>query len=44
MCPVLVREIRGIGFIEFADPWDAKEAQQGLDRMWMDNREVIAEP
>ena len=38
--PLAAREVRGIGFIEYADPLDAQDAQRGLDRMWLNNREV----
>ena len=34
------RDIRGIGFIEYADPRDAADAQRELDRMFLDGREV----
>ena len=38
----LHRDIRGIGFIEYADPRDAADAQRELDRMFLDGREVRA--
>lgn len=34
------RDIRGIGFVEFADPRDAEDAQRGLDLMFLEGREV----
>lgn len=37
------RELRGLGFVEFADPRDAEDAQRGLDRMFLEGREVRAD-
>ena len=36
----VLRDIRGIGFIEYAEPRDAADAQRELDRMFLDGREV----
>lgn len=33
-------EMRGIGFVEFADERSAEDAQRGLDRMFLEGREV----
>ena len=33
-------EMRGIGFVEFADERTAEDAQRGLDRMFLEGREV----